>query len=245
MKKFLLSLTFAVAAASAVSAQNLLVDNPDNEAYLGARIGVDLTSTSGPSANTYNNGAGFSIGAIYNIPVWQNLYVEPGLSIFYNTFSEDITRLSFVNVPGEDPEAEPSLMPVEKIIPRSIRNFGFRIPLLAGYHFDFTDMVKISVFTGPQLNISLYAHDHIKKLPDVDESLEVGSLFGQNGFKHWDLQWVFGASVAYDRYVFSVQGGVGMTRVFNKTYTPTVTDKLPVTDKLRRNTCTISLGYNF
>ncbi|MDE7393553.1 MAG: PorT family protein, partial [Muribaculaceae bacterium] len=218
-------------AASAVSAQNLLLANPDNEAYLGARIGVDLTSTSGPSTNTYNNGAGFSIGAVYNIPVWQNLYVEPGLSFFYNTFSEDIIRIPSEDAPGE--------VPVEQIIPRSIRNFGFRIPLLAGYHFDFTDMVKISVFTGPQLNISLYAHDHIKKLPDVDETLEVGSLFGQNGFKHWDLQWVFGASVAYDRYVFSVQGGVGMTRVFNKTYTPAVTDKL------RRNTCTISLGYNF
>ena len=220
MKRLLLSLTLLAAAIGGASAQNLLLDDPDNAPYFGARIGVDITSTPGTDGY-YNNGAGFTVGGIYNIPLWKNLYFEPGLSIFYDTFSEDIPLVVDTD-------------PVPEMISRSFRNFGFRVPLIAGYHFDFTDLASISVFTGPQINLSLYAHDHYGKGGEKGGS----SLFGDHGFKHIDLQWAFGTSVSYGQYVFSVQGAVGMTNIYNFSIAG-------VQEKLRRNTCTISLGYNF
>lgn len=218
MKKFIAIVALAVASLT-TNAQNYLVENPDNVAYFGARLGVDITATPGSAEfSTYNNGGGFSFGAIYNIPVYKNLYVEPGLSIFYDTFSEN---LDFI---------DQDLPEIPYQISHSFRNFGFRIPMTCGYRFDFTDQVSIAPFTGPQFNLSLYAHDHWS-----DEAKTEGkSLFGENGFKHLDMQWTIGASVTYDRYVFTAAGAFGITRVYQMG-----------ADKLRRNTCTISVGYNF
>lgn len=225
MKRIILGTAIAIISLSAQS-QDYLFENPDNKAFFGARLGVDITSTPGDELSTYSNGAGFSLGAIYNIPVYKNLYVEPGLSLFYDTFSEDLT------VGAE-------VLPMPYQISRSFRNFGFRIPILAGYHFDFSDMVRIAPFTGPQLNFSLYAHDHydndaIKNVLGEGNEMKGTSLFGEHGFKHFDLQWVFGASVTYDRYVFTAQGAIGITKVYNVS-----------SFHFRRNTCTISVGYNF
>lgn len=217
MKKTVFA-AFLMAGVFTSGAQDYLFDNPDNKDYFGVRIGVDITSTPGPGSDTYSNGAGFSVGAVYNIPVYKNLYVEPGLSLFYDTFSDNILAA-----------ADGSLeMPLQ--IGRSFRNFGFRIPIVAGYHFDFTDQVTIAPFTGPQFNLSLYAHDHY----DKPFSMESRSLFGENGFKHFDVQWTIGASVTYDRFVFTAAGAFGITRVYSMS-----------TDRIRRNTCTISVGYNF
>lgn len=217
MKRFMIA-ALIMTGAIASNAQEYLLENPDNKDYFGIRLGVDITSTPGPGSDTYSNGAGFSIGAVYNIPVYKNLYVEPGLSLFYDTFSDNI-------LVADDGSLE---MPLQ--IGRSFRNFGFRIPIVAGYHFDFTDQVSIAPFTGPQFNVSLYAHDHV----DEPYDFSVGSLFGENGFKHFDVQWTIGASVTYDRFVFTAAGAFGLTRVY------TMND-----DRIRRNTCTISVGYNF
>lgn len=226
MKKLLLILTFATAVVNSQAQDNLMFDNPDNEPYFGARIGFDITSTPGNKVlGDYSNGGGFSFGGYYNIPVYKNLYVEPGLSMFYDTFSEDIAF-------GDEHTSLP--LPT---ISRSFRNFGFRIPLVGGYRFDFTDDVSISLFTGPQLNVSLYAHDKYSGLPsDVadNENFKGENLFGHNGFNHLDLQWAFGGQVTYDRYSFNVSGGVGLTKAYNDGK-----------DKIRRNTLTLSIGYRF
>lgn len=217
MKRFILGAMLLTSTCA--FSQDYLYNNPDNKAYFGANIGVDITSTSGQASDTYNNGAGFSLGGFYNIPLWQNLYFEPGIALFYDTFGEDIII------------ADSEALPLQA--DRSIRNFGFRIPMVVGYHFDFTDMARIAPFTGFQINLNLYAHDSYKNMP-AGAQTEGVSLFGEHGFKHVDLQWVFGASVTYDRYVVTFKGGIGMTKVSTLTF-----------DSFRRNTCTISVGYNF
>lgn len=225
MKRIILMTALSLLSLSS-KAQDYMYDNPENKAFFGARLGVDITSTPGDELSSYSNGTGFSFGAIYNIPLYKNLYFEPGLSLFYDTFSEDIAITN-----GSDP------MPYQ--ISRSFRNFGFRVPILAGYHFDFSDMVRIAPFTGPQLNFSVYAHDHydndaIRDIAGEGNEMKGTSLFGEHGFKRFDLQWVFGASVTYDRYVFTAQGAIGLTKVYNIS-----------SFHFRRNTCTISVGYNF
>lgn len=211
MKKLFIALTSLVSALT-VSAQADLFDNPGNHPFLGIRVGLDVSSAASSKLDCYNNGVGFNIGAVYNIPVYKNLYVEPGLSLFYNTFgTETVNGLSGKTIDG------------------SIRNFGFRVPIVAGFNFDFTDDIRVAPFTGPQLNMSVIARDHYD-----DGSIDGHSIFGEYGFKHFDLQWVFGVGVTYQNYYLSVSGGVGMTKVLDVT-----------ADSFRRNTFNLSVGYNF
>lgn len=214
IKKLFLSF-IALCGTLSVSAQADIFDNPANKAYFGARLGLDVSSVSDNRYDSYSNGAGFSIGAIYQIPLYKNLYFEPGLSLFYDTFGQ------------ERQSADSNGLPYQ--IDGSIRNFGFRIPLVAGYHFDFTDDIRIAPFTGPQLNASVSATEHW----DSREPRN-GSIFGHHGFKHFDLQWVFGVGVTYQRYFASVSGSVGMTKCYSSN-----------ADSFKRNIFNVSIGYNF
>lgn len=220
MKKLIISL-IALGGAMTASAQADLLDNPDNHAYFGARLSLDISSTADGN-DSYSNGAGFSIGAVYNIPLYKNLYFEPGLSIFYDTFGTEALTL--------DTDDRPI-----GTVDGSIRNFGFRIPIVAGYHFDFTDDMQFSVFTGPQINLSLTAKEHFPG--------QSYSIFGDRGFKHVDLQWALGVGLTWQKYYISLSGGIGMTkardwkfRADNNTY---------IVDSFRRNNFSITVGYNF
>lgn len=221
MKKFIISL-ISVGVAMSASAQADLFENPDNHAYFGARIALDISSTADGNSY-YSNGAGFSIGAIYNIPLYKNLYFEPGLSIFYDTFGTETN--------ANNPDGTPA-----GTIDGSIRNFGFRIPLVAGYHFDFTDDMQFSFFTGPQINLSLTAKEHFLGKSE--------SIFGDQGFKHVDLQWALGVGLTWQKYYISLSGGIGMTKARDWKVRD---DKNTVLweDSFRRNNFSIAIGYNF
>ena len=217
MKRTLTSIVAAIALVGSVSAQNYLLNNPDNKSYLGIRAGVDISSTAGAVVDTYGNGAGFTIGAIYNIPLWQNLYFEPGVHLFYDTFDYDFV----------DPESLPAFEEFDG----SIRNLGFRIPFNFGYHFDFTDDISVSLFTGPVLNTNLTAKTHFDGIKEFNHSIM------ENGFKRFDMQWDFGVSMTYaHNYYVAITGAVGMTKAYNPSVDLT---------GFRRNTCNISIGYNF
>lgn len=221
MKKFIISL-ISVGAAMSASAQADLLENPDNHAYFGARVALDISSTADGN-NYYSNGVGFSIGAIYNIPLYKNLYFEPGLSIFYDTFGTETS----INTPEGMPDGS---------VDGSIRNFGFRIPLVAGYHFDFTDDMQLSVFTGPQINLSLTAKEHFPG--------ESYSIFGDQGFKHVDLQWALGVGLTWQKYYISLSGGIGMTKARDWKVRDEKNTIL-FEDSFRRNNFSLAIGYNF
>ncbi len=220
MKKTLI--LAALLAGSLTAGAQTLFDNENNHAYFGARIGLDVTSAS-DGHGIYSNGAGFHVGAVYNIPLYMNFYFEPGVSIFYNTFGQQVTTAWNEDVPGDVPFT----------VDGSIRNFGFRVPFNLGFRFDLTDEIGVSLYTGPVLNYSITAKEHWDKVGG-EEIMDGGSLFGYRGFKHFDLQWDFGVGLSYQKYYLSVGGAVGVTKVFDN----------PVID-FRRNNFTIALGYNF
>lgn len=233
--------TFVICAVlggvvSASAASSYLFDNPENQAYFGARVSVDISSAAN-GGGMYSNAPGFSLGGIYNIPVYKNLYFEPGLSLFYNTFGanhwDTYTDPAIVDPATGDP-AE-----ITYQIDGSIRNFGFRIPLMIGYHFDFTEDIKVNVFTGPQLNLSVVSryHQSAVKVPGEEEPAYSQSLFGTHGFKHMDLQWKFGVGVSYQKYYMDLSGAWGITKMKSST------DWLQ--RNLRRNIFSITIGYNF
>lgn len=242
MKLKYLAIAACLGCATAAQAASLVVDNPDNHPYFGARLGVDISSMAngGP---WYSSKAGFSLGAVYNIPLFMNLYFEPGLSIFYDTFGTlkydaEANPLYQDGVPGQ---------PEEKVVQvdGSIRNLGFRIPMNIGYHFDFAEDLSLKVFTGPQINFSFLAkyHQNRYRLPVSDEIMESQShsIFGTNGFKHIDLQWNFGLGLDYQRYYVGLTGSLGITKMMeSKALFPDNPHK-----KLRRDLFTITVGYNF
>lgn len=223
MKKLAIAL-FAIAASVSITAnaQNSIVENPQNHPYFGIRAGLDISSTAG-APDEFGNGAGFTVGAVYNLPLWKNLFIEPGVYGYYDTFDNDIATWTPINPPSEGIYDE---------YDGSIRNWGIRIPINFGYRFDFTDNISVSVFTGPVLNLNLSAKAYCNDIKNYTYS-----LMEISDFKRFDAQWDFGVSMNYGHnYYVSVSGAVGLT----KAYQPKGDDI-----SFRRNTVNIAIGYNF
>lgn len=224
MKKLLLSLAAVTFSVVGVSAQSTILNNPDNHAYFGIRVAGEVTCPGKVSYDpiamkVFKNGGGVEFGGIYNVPIVANFYVEPGLKLFYNTYSVkddfmDLFEGSGVSIDGV-----------------SIRKFGMRIPVMAGYHFDFTDDVRLHVFTGPELEIGFSGKEHING-KSVNGSV---SIYGdEGGMNRVDALWGFGVGVAYNHFYFGVSGSVGMCNMVSES-----------NSKFHENRVSFSLGYNF
>ncbi|MEZ3558714.1 MAG: PorT family protein [Duncaniella sp.] len=222
MKRFLLSALVALGVVSA-SAQSYLVDNPANRAYFGIRVGGEVTCpgkiTGGPvGIKFFNNGGGVEFGGIYNIPVVANFYVEPGLKLYYNTYS---VKKDWVDLFQDD-------IVLDGV---SVRKFGMRVPVMAGYHFDFTRDVRLHLFTGPELEVGFSGKEHISG-KNIDMS---SSIYGDDGnMNRVDVLWGAGVGLAYDHFYFGVSGSFGLCNMYNDSSV-----------KFHENRVTFSLGYNF
>lgn len=221
MKKFILSALVALFGFAAASAQGTIFNNPTNRAYFGVRVGADITCPgnvkSGPlSIDMFGNGAGIEFGGIYNIPLVANLYIEPGVKLFYDTYPVD----DLVSGDG-DWTTE---------VDMSIRKFGMRIPVMFGYHFDFTPDVKVSLFTGPEFEVAFSGKCHVS----VDGESASESIYGDDGMNRVNLLWGVGAGIEFSRFYLGFNGGIGMLNMSGDSQV-----------KFHENRVTISLGYNF
>ena len=223
MKKITVSALFVVIVCISMAAQNSIFHNPDNKAYFGIRAGGDITCPGNVSVDDvgfrfFNNGGGIEFGGIYNVPLVANLYIEPGLKFFYDTYSLKNEWLELI----QDDIIFNSM---------SIRKFGMRIPVMAGYHFDFTQDISVSVFTGPELEIGFSGKGYIKGY-NIETS---ESVYGHDGaLNRVNVLWGIGAGMAYRRVYFGINGGIGMTNMLSDSDAG-----------FHENRVTISLGYNF
>ena len=90
MKKFLIFAMLVAIGCFSMAAQNDILNNPDNKPYFGIRVGGDITcpgkiSAENVGVSIFSNGGGIEFGAIYNVPVVANFYIEPGLKLYYDT----------------------------------------------------------------------------------------------------------------------------------------------------------------
>lgn len=222
MKKFLLSVAVMALGCVAAMAQSTVFNNPDNKGYFGVRVGADITCPGSVSANNvsvdlFKSGVGFEVGGVYNAPVVANFYIEPGVKLFYNTYSmkgellRDLTDGVLTSA--------------------SIRKFGMRVPVMAGYHFDYTSDVKLALFTGPELEIAFVGKEH-----DKSRNVSVSSsIYGdEGGMNRVNLLWGIGAGLTVQHFYFGVSGGIGMLNMMSDSDA-----------SLHENRVTISVGYNF
>lgn len=223
MKRIVLAVVAVIAAMSALGADVLdMMDSGTNKARFGLRLSWDLNSASTSlykPATPIKNGSGLQAGAFYTVPVYKNLYVEPGLGFFYNTM------LINYDIPANISLGYP--FPPEG----SLRNSGFRIPLNVGYRFDFTDDISMSVFTGPQMDVGV-------KLVEHDSSEGTSTNLYKRGWRRVDAQWLIGVRFHYaDNWIAEITGGIGMTNMLggNKYHG----------NHFRRNTFSIGVGYVF
>lgn len=240
MKKFAIALAVVALAASSASAQRI-VNNPDNKPFWGVRASLDISCPTKAtfkedgykeSENLYKSGVGVSVGAIYNLPIVANFYFEPGVSLFYNTWKNNLDDL--------DKEYR------DYINHNSYRQTGIRIPLNLGYHFDFTDDFKVSVFTGPQLQVGFSCDNYVGAKVESDgetfESHEAPSMYsGDEGFNRFNMSWNVGVGFTYKKLYLGVTGSMEMTNMMR--YKKESGDDWSYTAHM--NTVGIALGYNF
>lgn len=236
MKKLFIAITVLTSALTA-GAQDIF-DNPDNHSYFGFRASYELacpgdikTGNDVLKYDVYGNSSGFSLEAIYNIPVWKNLYFEPGAGIYYNTYSINRKSLDVLEF-GDKP-----------LDSASARMWGVRIPLNIGYHFDLTPDISLSVFTGPEFDISFKGQQHL----GIDEYTVTGPLYGDDGnLNRCDVKWGFGVGATiFDHYYFGVSGAAGLCDMASDKIVDegNVQVKMPL--KMHSNRFNITIGYNF
>lgn len=218
-----MSMALTVLAGATALAQNTVVNNPDNKAYFGVRVGGEVTCPGKITADNvgisvFKNGGGVEFGGVYNVPVVANFYIEPGLKLFYNTYS---LKKDFVSALESD-------IIFDSV---SIKKFGMRIPVMAGYHFDFAGDFKVYVFTGPELEIGFSAKEYIK-----GHNIEMSeSVYGDDGgMNRVNLLWGIGAGISYQHFYFGVNGGIGMLNMLSDSDA-----------KFHESRVTFSVGYNF
>ena len=235
MKKILL-LSICAAMSFTAAAQNKSMDNPDNKAYFGARLSID-TSIPGNvkytvgsmsfSSNVFGTAGGISIGGIYNIPVVANLFIEPGIDLYYHT-----NAINVGNYMGDETMAN------KDFNNRSLRKFGMRIPVQIGYHFDLPSQTSILIFTGPVLNVG-FSNDYYITSREVDgvKWHESGSMY--DAMHRVNFSWRIGGGVTFlKNYYVSLSGDIGMLNMMKND-----TDGLNVS--MHENGFQLTLGYNF
>ncbi len=211
--------------ALATNAQSSVFNNPNNKGYWGIRASLDVvcptSMKSGPiSVDAFDTGVGFTVGGVYNLPLVANLYFEPGVSLYYDTYG---VKSDALDIPGFKGDLD-----------CSFRKFGVRIPLNFGYHFDFTDNLNVFVYTGPMFEEGIVGKLHVSAKQNGVSASDSESIYGDGGMPRADLLWNFGAGVNFNHFTVGVGGSVGMLNMSGD-------DDV----KFRENLVQLTVGYNF
>lgn len=194
--------------------------------FWGLRASLDLScptkwKVGDNKFSLFGVGAGASLGAIFNYPFGGGLYVEPGLTFFYDTMDADYD-ISVPDMPWGDINR----------LDAYVGTWGLRIPLMVGYRIDFTPNTALFLSTGPQLEIGFSAH----LSNDMPEGSSLAGELYDSLLRRFDCQWKFGAGVAFGyNYYVSAEASLGMINL----------SKQSERVSFHRNLVTVSVGYNF
>lgn len=237
MKKLIAAVAVAATCCTGAFAQTEIYNNPDNHPYFGVRASLDVTCPgdvnikgASTSIDMMDNGAGFSVGAIYNVPIYYNLYFEPGVTVYKH-----------------NAKYKSSIVESSDYSKVTLGEWGFEIPLMFGYHFDFAP-IRLSVFTGPEFRVGLSGKTHYTANLNGVKMKGSESIYGDDGaYNRADVSWKFGVGLSYEHYYFAVSGAAGLCNWLNDV--EYIDDTLPNYSGVKltqhRNTVSVTLGYNF
>lgn len=194
--------------------------------FWGLRASLDIScpgkwKVAGEKLKLFGPGAGVDVGVIYNCPVGGGLFVEPGISFFYDTMDADYDT-SIAHSPWQDIDR----------IDAWVGTWGMRVPVMVGYRIDLTPTSALFLSTGPQLEVGFTAH----LSDDMPGGSSLAGELYDNLLKRFDCQWKVGAGVAFGyNYYAGVEASFGLANISK--YSDRVS--------FHRNLVTFTVGYNF
>lgn len=200
MKKFFATLS---AILFAIIANAQIIEKGESNPIWGVRGTFDVNLPGNVHNNIINDdmfraGTGGAIGAVCNVYLGKKFYLEPGISLFYDTYS--YKDLIIANADFYE-ESDPAVYKI-----------GLRIPVVAGYSISVNDLISIAPFTGPELS---YAFAGDIKIHDRDRlDAKDFSLFGNPGYqRRLECGWKIGLAFFSGMWNFSIDGTIGMTNL--------------------------------
>lgn len=200
MKRILIALVAAVCSLTAVMGQE-----SEKTVIWGVRAGIDVNIPgkwhgNGASVDMFKNGCGFTAGAVCNVWLGRAFYLEPGLSLFYDTYSFD--DLILADNAGEPAQSDPSLYKV-----------GLRLPVMVGYSFNIAQRLLMSVYTGPELSYAFGGKVRLDENVDTNDIDTAFDLFGPGGQRRLDCAWKIGVAAPIGPISMSLDCALGLTNL--------------------------------
>lgn len=212
MKKILIALLLMIAAVSSYA-------QGDNGWGIRAAFDINMPSKlsiNGVKTLELHTGYGATVGALYSHWLNDNIFLEPGLSLYYDSYTFEDIQVDLDKM-AEGP---------------SLYKIGARVPLVIGYSYYLVDSFPMRVYTGPELSCAFGGKVNVK-----DKALDGAfrtDLFGKNGLMNRvDCAWKIGLGVDFDIASICVEAAIGMTDVYKGVA------------KLRDNRVAISLSHYF
>lgn len=181
------------------------------KARWGLRAGWDVNLAGrwhkdGSHLPGYHTGTGATLGAICDIPLPGGFFLEPGASLFYDTYADKVS-LALDKRSFNTKEIDPT-----------VYKAGIRFSASAGYRFRLSEKTALKVFTGPELSVAFAGGIHIND-NDLKEDLDY-SIFGTDGYMHRvSAGWKAGAAVPFGNWQAGIDASFGMTNLLTNGYT--------------------------
>lgn len=188
MKKFLVSIMLVVLTGLTALAQDSIPDNSSDKVTFSLRLGGGLSRPTKVShMEVFNNGFSLEVGLVCKIPLKHNLYIEPGLTAFFNRYG--LKRKFRESFGYED---TPDVVCFD--------SKGIRIPVMAGYDIRCNQKLRLSVFTGPEFEVGTKAELHMGwDDTDLDYICPCDPLYVKGGLERFDFLWKIGAGITYNK----------------------------------------------
>lgn len=193
----------------------------DDTPHFGVRAQYDIAKSTTYS-DVVKSGPGFSAGFIYYAPFGRLTYFNSALMFSYTDFGYRGTQ---ENASG----------PVS--VDGHLTTCGLKLPLEIGVKLYQTENVKLSLYTGPQLNFIFSLHGKFTSTRN-DETEDIDKDYKTSGM---DISWNLGAAIDIRRHwhVY-LQGSYGLSNLG-------MIDDLLDNElaHLKRAELSVGIGYNF
>lgn len=206
-----------------LESNDLNADDTNTRPLWGVKAAIDLNIPGKwhgkeTSFVMYRHGFGGTIGCVYNVYLGKDFYLEPGASLFYDTYS---FKGMVINGDKGERQNDPS-----------VYKFGLRIPLVVGYSFNIVNKVPLSVYTGPEISYAFIGGTNFK-YKHLDYG-EISHLFGKKGYqRRTDCAWKLGVAFDTDPWSITLDYSFGLT------------DLIKTGIKFRENRLTLGLTRYF